>query len=202
MTVSPSSSPRYRGLTARDLALIALFAALLAAMSLVPGIPVGSVPITLQTLIVMLAPAILGAKRGVLAIATFLALALAGLPILSGGGGGLASFAGPSGGFLISWIFVALVIGLLTDRMLPAYRFWPGLLINLVGGIGVCYLIGGPWMAVVAGLDATAALIALAAFVPGDVIKAVVATLIAASVHRAYPVPPAGHRVSAAGPRS
>jgi biotin transport system substrate-specific component len=183
MTVSPSSSPRYRGLTARDLALIALFAALLAAMSLVPGIPVGSVPITLQTLIVMLAPAILGAKRGVLAIATFLALALAGLPILSGGGGGLASFAGPSGGFLISWIFV-------------------GLLINLVGGIGVCYLIGGPWMAVVAGLDATAALIALAAFVPGDVIKAVVATLIAASVHRAYPVPPAGHRVSAAGPRS
>lgn len=86
MTVSPSSSPRYRGLTARDLALIALFAALLAAMSLVPGIPVGSVPITLQTLIVMLAPAILGAKRGVLAIATFLALALAGLPILSGGG--------------------------------------------------------------------------------------------------------------------
>ena len=51
-------------------------------------------------------------------------------------------------------------------------------------------------------VDLLLALIALAAFVPGDVIKAVVATLIAASVHRAYPVPPAGHRVSAAGPRS
>ncbi|HLU98393.1 MAG TPA: biotin transporter BioY [Thermobifida alba] len=195
MTAS-SPSPRYRGLATRDLALIALFAALLAAMSLVPGIPVGSVPITLQTLVVMLAPSILGAKRGVLAVATFLALAMAGLPILSGGGGGLASFAGASGGFLISWIFVALFIGLLTDRMLPKYRFWPGLLINLAGGIAVCYLIGGPWMAVVAGLDATATLVALAAFVPGDVAKAVLATLIAASVHRAYPVPPAGNRVA------
>ncbi|KUP95818.1 biotin transporter BioY [Thermobifida cellulosilytica] len=196
MTVSPPPAPRYRGLATRDLALIALFAALLAAMSLVPGIPVGSVPITLQTLVVVLAPSILGAKRGVLAVVTFLALAAAGLPILSGGAGGLASFAGASGGFLVSWIFVALFIGLLTDRMLPKYRFWRGLVINLAGGIVVCYLIGGPWMALVAGLDLTAALVALAAFVPGDVVKVVVATLIATSVHRAYPVPPAGNRVA------
>ena len=105
-------------------------------------------PITHQTLIVMLAPAILGQTR-VLAIATFLALALAGLPSLEAGG------LPPSPDrrrILISWIFMAWSSGI--DRPhAPAYRFWPGLLINLVGG-SACYLIGGPWMAVVAGLDA------------------------------------------------
>ncbi|MEY9210648.1 biotin transporter BioY [Thermobifida halotolerans] len=196
MTVSQPSPPRHRGLNTRDLALIALFAALLAAMSIVPGIPVGSAPITLQTLVVMLAPSILGWKRGVLAVVTFLALAAAGLPILSGGQGGLAAFAGATGGFLISWIFVALFIGALTGRMLPKYRFWPGLAINLTGGIVVCYLIGGPWMGAAAGLSVTSTLYTLAAFVPGDVAKAVLATLVAAGVHRSYPVPPAGNRVS------
>lgn len=195
MSVSGTTRPRYRGLNTRDLALIALFAALLAALSIVPGIPVGPAPITLQTLGVMLAPSILGWRRGVLAIITFLALAAAGLPILSGGGGGLAAFAGATGGFLISWIFVALFIGVLTERMLPNYRLWPGLAINIAGGLVVCYLIGVPWMGVVAETGVVGALGAMLVFVPGDVLKAVLATVIASAVHRAYPVPPAGNRI-------
>ncbi|WP_285758946.1 biotin transporter BioY [Nocardiopsis ansamitocini] len=193
MTDSPR--PRYRGLTTRDLALIALFAALLAALSIVPGIPVGPAPVTLQTLGVVLAPSILGAKRGTLAILTFLVLAIAGLPILSGGQSGLAGLAGSTGGFLISWIFVALFIGLLTDRMLPRYRLVPGLAVNIAGGLVVCYLIGVPWMAVVAETGVLGALKIMLVFVPGDIAKIVVATMIASGVHRAYPVPPAGNRV-------
>lgn len=191
---------RRRGLTARDLALIAIFAALIAAMSVTVAIPLpfSPVPITLQTLGIMLAPSLLGAKRGTLAVLTFLALGLAGLPLFAGGRGGLAVLAGPSAGFIVSWVFAALVIGLLTDLMVRGgkYRFWQGLLINALGGIIVIYAIGVPWMGVVLGDSVLATATAMIAFLPGDVVKAVVTALIAATVFRAYPIPPAGRPVA------
>ena len=78
-------SPR-RGLTAVDLSLIASFAALIAALGLPGALTVGgTVPITLQTLGVMLAGSVLGWRRGMLAVITFLALVAVGLPLLAGG---------------------------------------------------------------------------------------------------------------------
>ena len=190
---------RYRGLVSRDLALIAVFAALIAALSVTVAIPLpfSPVPITLQTLGIMLAPSLLGWKRGTLAVAAFLALALAGLPLFAGGRGGVAVLAGPTGGFIVSWIFAALVIGLLTDVMVRngGYRFWQGLLVNLLGGVIVIYVIGLPWMSVVLGDGVLATAAAMAAFLPGDIAKAVVTALIAATVFRAYPIPPAGRPV-------
>ncbi|WP_017607006.1 biotin transporter BioY [Nocardiopsis alkaliphila] len=192
---------RRRGLTARDLALIAIFAALIAAMSVTVAIPLpfSPVPITLQTLGIMLAPSLLGAKRGTLAVVAFLALGLAGLPLFAGGRGGLAVLAGPSAGFIVSWVFAALVIGLLTDLMVRSgkYRFWQGLLINALGGVIVIYAIGVPWMGVVLGDGVLATGLAMVAFLPGDIVKAVVTALIATTVFRAYPIPPAGRPVEA-----
>lgn len=192
---------RYRGLNARDLALIAVFAALVAALSVVVAIPIpfSPVPVTLQTLGIMLAPSLLGWKRGALAVAAFLALGLAGLPLFVGGRGGLAVLAGPSAGFIVSWIFAALVIGVLTDLMVRRgrYRFWPGLAVNALGGIVVIYAIGIPWMAVVLQDGVLATVYSMAVFFPGDVVKAVVTALIAAAVFRAYPIPPAGRPVTA-----
>ncbi|MER6626119.1 biotin transporter BioY, partial [Streptomyces sp. NPDC000931] len=101
MPTTVTAHVRYRGLTARDLALVAVFAALIAALSVTVAIPIGPVPITLQTLGIMLAPSLLGWKRGSLAIAAFLALGLAGLPLFAGGRGGLAVLAGPSAGFIV-----------------------------------------------------------------------------------------------------
>ncbi|WP_173434240.1 biotin transporter BioY [Allosalinactinospora lopnorensis] len=196
MANDPTSSVRYRGLTARDAALIAVFAALLAVLSMPFSIPVGPVPITLQTLGVMLASSLLGAKRGTLAVLTFLALTLAGLPLLPGGRGGLAPFLGPTGGYLLGWVVGALVIGLLAQRMMPRYRFWPGLGINILGGIVVVYLVGVPWSAVVLGDELLAAVVGVYLFLPGDLAKAVLAAGIAAAVYRAYPIPPAGRRVA------
>ncbi|GAA3726075.1 biotin transporter BioY [Salinactinospora qingdaonensis] len=193
MTGVPEPPPRRsRGLTARDAALVALFAALIAALSMPVAIPVGPVPITLQTLGIMLAPSILGAKRGALAVVTFLALTAAGLPLLPGGRGGIAPFLGPTAGYMIGWILGALVIGVLVDRTLPRYRFWLGTLYNLIGGIGVIYLVGVPWSAVVLGDALLATLVSATVFLPGDLAKALIAAGIAAGVHRAYPVPPAG----------
>ncbi|MBB6120679.1 biotin transporter BioY [Nocardiopsis algeriensis] len=198
-TAGTKKHVRYRGLTARDLGLIAVFAALVAAMSVAVAIPIpfSPVPVTLQTLGIMLAPALLGWKRGALAVAAFLALGLAGLPLFAGGRGGLAVLAGPSAGFVVSWIFAALVIGLLTDLMVRGgrYRLWMGLAINVVGGILVIYAIGVPWMAVALGDGVLAAAYSMLVFLPGDLAKAVVTALIAAAVHRAYPLPPAGRPV-------
>ncbi|QBI53122.1 biotin transporter BioY [Streptomonospora litoralis] len=200
MPRSPANRVRYRGLTARDIALIGVFAALLAVLSMGFQVPVGPVPITLQTLGVMLAPSLLGAKRGTLAVLTFLALVVAGLPLLPGGRGGPAPFVGPTGGYMLGWVAGALVIGLLVHLMLPRYRFLPGFAANIVGGIGVVYLVGVPWSAIALGDQLLAAILGVGVFLPGDLAKAALAAAIATAVHRAYPVPPAGRPVSDKAP--
>ena len=137
----------------KDLAYIALFAAITAVLGLVPAIQIGPVPITAQTLGVMLAGSILGAKRGFLALLLFLLLVAIGLPVLPGGGGGLAVFAGATAGYLFSWPIAAFVVGLLTERFWTRYNLAWGILANAVGGILVIYAIGVPWLAVVADLS-------------------------------------------------
>jgi biotin transport system substrate-specific component len=184
-----TETQRPRFLRAPDLALIASFAALIAALGLPGAFTVGgSVPITLQTLGVMLAGSILGPKRGVLAVAVFLALVALGLPLLAGGRGGLAVFAGPSVGYLIGWVVGAGVIGWLVTRRLPAFPIWWVALSNVVGGIVVVYAFGIPLQAFItgtSGLVATA--VAAVVYLPGDIIKVVIATIVATGVHRAYP---------------
>lgn len=170
---------------ARDTAQIAVFAGLIAALT-VPGQlmlgPTG-IPITLQTLGVLLAGAILGPRKGPLAVALYLLVGLVGVPVFAGGSAGPAVFVGPTGGFLVGFILMAWVAGVVSARVLPRYPFWLALGGNLLAGASV-YLLGLPWFAYVAGAPA---LVFLAPFVPGDLLKVVVATLVAKSVHRAWP---------------
>lgn len=196
---------RTRRLPARDLALIATFAALIAVLG-VPGQVAlfgNAVPITLQTLGVMLAGSVLGWRRGGLAVLVFLLLVAAGLPLLAGGRGGLAVLAGPSAGYLLAWPLGAAVTGALVQRRLPAYPTWWGLLANAVGGIGVVYALGVPVQAAVTGTSSLLAVaVAAAVFLPGDLVKVVVATTVAAGVHRGYPgVSPEPLRAGARGRR-
>lgn len=177
-------------LNVRDLAQIAIFAALIAALGFPGAISLGAsvVPITLQTLGVMLAGAILGARKGFLAVLLLLVLAAAGLPLLSGGRGGLVWFtSSPSAGYLYGWLLGVVVIGFLTARLLPRYRFWPALAATALGGIVVVYLIGVPVTAINLGLPLWAAITDSVKFLPGDLVKVVVTVLVAAQVHRAYP---------------
>ena len=173
----------------KDLAYIALFAAITAVLGLIPALQVGPVPITAQTLGVMLAGSVLGARRGFLSQLLFLALVAVGLPVLPGGGGGLAVFAGATAGYLISWPIAAFVIGLITERVWDRYNVAWGVLANVVGGIVVVYAIGVPVLKAVTGLPWTEALwFGAAVFIPGDLVKAVIAAVIAAQVRRSYPV--------------
>jgi biotin transport system substrate-specific component len=182
--------PLLSRLTARDLALVASFAALIAALGLPGSLYLfgGAVPITLQTLGVMLAASVLGARRGALAVLVLLVLVAAGLPLLSGGRGGLGVFAGPTAGYVIGFLPGAFVTGWLVDRMLPRYPVWWGLAANVVGGIAVVYVIGVPVLHAVTDIGWGKAISTGAVlFLPGDAIKVIVATVVAAGVHRGYP---------------
>src|SRR5690625_678670 len=102
----------------RDMMFVALFTAIIGAMAffppiLIPGIPV---PITAQTLGVMLAGGLLGAKRGGLSLLIFIALVAVGVPLLAGGRGGLGALLGPGGGYILAWPIAAFVIGYLVEK--------------------------------------------------------------------------------------
>ena len=179
-----------RRLAARDLALVAVFAALIAAFGLFGAFyPFGtSVPITAQTLGVMLAGSIIGGRRGALAVVVFLVLVAAGLPLLAGGRGGLAVFTGASAGYLIGWVPGAYVIGRIIELWRRGFALAWALIANVVGGIVVIYAFGVPVVAKVTDVSLVHALDAATVFIPGDLIKAVVAAVIATGVHRGYPV--------------
>ncbi|MGH8825835.1 MAG: biotin transporter BioY [Jiangellaceae bacterium] len=180
---------RSRRLPAADLARVAAFAGLVAALSL-PGqfyLFGSSVPVTLQTLGVMLCGLLLGARLGALAVLVYLAVGAAGVPVFAGGAAGLAPFAGPTAGYLVAFPIGAFVIGAIAR---PDRGFHPvrGFLAAVVGGIVVVYAIGVPVLAWRAGLDLPTALRTGAViFLPGDLLKAALATVVAAGVHRAYP---------------
>lgn len=188
-----STSRTERASSTRDTVLIAVFAALIAAMGLVPPITLGviPVPITLQTLGVMLAGAILGPVRGMLSAVIVVVLSLLGLPILSGGRGGLGVLVGPTGGYLVGWIPGALVTGLIVKHWAirlasRTLRSVGVALAAIIGGIVVIYAIGVPWTSMVTGLPLITSAIGSLTFVPGDVIKAVITAIVAVTVHRSY----------------
>ncbi len=185
----------------RDLAYVALFAAITAVLGLLPAVPVPGipVPITAQTLGVMLAGSVLGARRGGLAMLTFLAVVAAGVPLLSGGRGGLAVFVGPSAGYLYSWPLAAFVIGLLTQLTWRRFTLAWAAVANLVGGVAVIYALGIPFTSLYGDVSLSAAATGALSFVPGDLVKAGIASVVAVAVRRAHPVIELPGRRPAAG---
>ncbi len=175
--------------TSRDLALVAVFAGVVAALGIVPALtpPGFSVPITAQSLGVMLAGAVLGARRGAASLLLLLALVAAGLPLLAGGRGGLGVFAGASVGFLVGYPVAAFVVGWITTRLGAPYSLAGGMVANVVGGVAVLYAFGIAGMALVLDMSVQAATVASWIYLPGDLVKVVVAALVARGVHAAYP---------------
>ena len=177
-------------MTTRDIVLIALFAALMAVLAIFPPltVPAIGVPITAQSIGPMLAGGIIGARRGGLSMLLFLALVAVGLPLLSGGRGGIGVFAGPTVGFLFGWVAAAVIIGWLTERAYRKLNFVTAFGICVLGGVGVLYAIGIPVIALVAKIPLWTAFTGSAAFIPGDLIKSGFAAAIIVAVRRAYPM--------------
>jgi len=188
-TERPAKRARWN---ATDLGLIAVFAALVAASALVAAIPVGGlgVPITLQTLAVMLTGLALGPGRAFAAVGLYTLLGLAGLPIFSGGRSGLGILAGPSAGYIIAFPLAAAAVGWLAALIIRRTLKYRGALLfaaAMVTSIVVIHGLGVLGMMVNAKLDWSKAFLADLAFYPGDIIKNVLAVTVALALHKAFP---------------
>jgi biotin transport system substrate-specific component len=176
-----NATPALPGLQrANELVLVAAFAALIVALGAIYiPVPASPVPVTGQTLGVLLAANVLGARRGTTAVALVLMLAFIGMPVLAGGRGGAAVFVSASGGYLFGMLLAAAAVGMLTERLGPdrvglAVR----IVVNTTVGVFAVYLIGVPWLAFVTDRPPWEALTAgMFPFLPGDLLKAVVAAL-------------------------
>lgn len=195
---------------AARIARIAVLCALVAALGLTPALTVPgiAVPVTAQTLGVMLAGLMLVPIEAFSALLLFIGLVAAGLPLLSGGRGGLAVFSSPSAGFVIGFPAAALAVSLIAlvlrhamgNRRHPALTVGGGFLACIVGGVGVLYAIGVPVGAAITDSSVSGFLRASWVFLPGDLVKAAVASVVAAAAFRAAPMlDPAATRAGRAG---
>ncbi len=154
--------------------LLALAGSLLIATLAQIAVPVGPVPISGQTLGVLLVAAVLGPKRGALAVTMYVAEGTVGLPVFAGGRAGLAVLMGPTGGYLIGFIAAAWVIGTLCragmDRR-PTTTF-----ITMIVGSAVIYLFGILWLAQFTGWSSVLQF-GVIPFLFGDALKAAIATV-------------------------
>lgn len=174
--------------TERNVAQIALFAGLIAALGLIPQLTLAfGVPITAQSLGVMLCGTVLGARRGGYAALLFVGLVALGLPLLAGGRGGLGLFAAPTAGFLIGFPVAAFVTGLVMERLSNVATGFAAGIAAAVGGIFVLYVFGVAGLALILDRSIVEAALLVTAFIPGDIIKAVLAGLITAALYRARP---------------
>ncbi|THF50974.1 biotin transporter BioY [Allorhizobium terrae] len=184
-------------MTTRDLVLTALFTAIVIVLGLIPPVTLAfiPVPITAQSMGVMLAGCIIGAKRGALSYALLVVLVAMGLPVLAGGNGGLHVLMGVTGGYIFGWIIGAFVTGFLAERLVRNSQSTPLQMAgffaaSVIGGIGVVYACGMPWVSMVTGTPFDKVLIGSLAFLPGDLLKAAIATLAARAVMVGYPLLP------------
>ena len=176
---------------ASSIAQVSLFAALMAVLGLIPKIdlPMG-VPITAQSLGVMLAGVMLGPRKGFQARFLFLAAVAVGLPLLSGGRGGIGVFMAPSAGYLIGYAPAALIVGAIMYAMpqrSPRGIALSAFVASLVGGLIALHAMGVAGMVMMAGLTLKQAFFATLVFVPGDFIKCLMCAVITHTVARGLP---------------
>lgn len=168
------------------LALAGVFAAVLAVSAWV-SIPFHPVPLTLQTLTVLVAGGLLGRIWGTVSVGVYVLVGVAGVPVFSNGSAGVGVLLGPTGGYLVGFIVAAFVVGAAADA--ARSRGWRGRRVTVALGVGVLaasaviYAVGVPWLMVVTGMTPAAALAAgMAPFLVGDALKAIVAVILVRAV--------------------
>ncbi|MDU0477900.1 biotin transporter BioY [Staphylococcus chromogenes] len=174
--------------TLRDVAFIAVFAALIIAFAFV-SIPTGSgVPIVMQNAVIILAGLVLGGKRGFFAAGLFLLLGMLGLPVLAGGRNVLSALAGPSVGYLVGYVVSPALAGFVA-YLAPRGKAGMTLTFAIAGIVGLltqytCGIIG---LIARVHLDFKAALLAQVPFLGPDAAKVAVMVVVAIAVHAAFP---------------
>lgn len=128
-------------LTTYQMAVTALMAAVMCVLGPLT-VPIGAVPISLANFVICLTAWLLGPKFGTLSVAVYLCIGLIGVPVFSGYGAGLAKIAGPTGGYLVGYLLLALIGGLFIEKS-NGNPVVSG--IGLVLGDAACYVLGTAW---------------------------------------------------------
>lgn len=146
------------------------------------SLPIGLVPISLTNLAIYFAIYVLGKKRGTLSYIVYLFIGLVGLPVFSGFSGGFTKLFGPTGGYLIGFAFMAFISGIFIDKFPnKIYLCFLGMVIGTI----VTYILGTAWLAYETKMAFTKALyIGVIPFIPGDLIKMVIASLIGPQIRQ------------------
>ena len=174
----------------RSTVLISLFAALIAAGAYI-SVPIGPVPITLQTFFILTAGILGGRKVGVSAVIIYLIAGALGLPVFSGGTGSIAHFFGPTGGYLLASIPAVYITGIFSEFGSKMYHLLleqkaqmmrsviiQSILVTIGTFLGslIFYLLGVPWLKIVLQIDWGKAYgLGMGPFIIGDIIKMIAA---------------------------
>lgn len=145
-----------------------LISALIAAGAFI-SVPIGPVPIALQSFFVLLAGLLLGPRWGSAAVGVYLLAGIVGLPVFAGGQGGIGRLAGPTGGYLMGYPAAVFVVGWVSEKWGKTVA---GDLFALLLGTGIVYALGFPWLKFVTGLSWQKAFYAgVMPFLLGDAVK-------------------------------
>ena len=150
--------------------------AIMAALMCILGpmsIPIGAVPISFTNLVIYLTVYLLGAKKGCISYLIYMLLGVAGLPVFSGYTGGIAKLAGPTGGYLVGFILLALISGIVLEKT-NRNIVWS--FVGMVAGTAIAYLFGTVWFVIQAQCTVGYALsVCVMPFIPFDLLKMVIA---------------------------
>ena len=139
-------------------------------------LPVSPVPLSLTNFAVYITVYMLGMKCSTASVLVYLILGTAGLPVFSGFGGGLGKLVGPTGGYLIGFLFIALIQGFLMEHF-PGRK--TAAIAGMILGLALCYTFGTLWLAGQMNLSFCAALAAgVIPYFPGDMLKIILAAII------------------------
>ena len=149
-------------------ALMAAVTCILAPLS----VPIGPVPISLTNFAIYLSLYLLGWKRGTVSYLVYVLIGMVGVPVFSGFTGGMGRLLGPTGGYIVGFIPMALIAGVVIDR----FRNRGIQLAGMIAGSAVCYSFGTAWYCFQAGSSVGAALgTGVVPFIPGDLVKMLIA---------------------------
>lgn len=136
------------------------------------SIPIGPVPISLTNLVIYASLYLLGWKRGTVSVIVYLLLGAAGLPVFSGWSGGIGKLVGPTGGYLVGFVPMAVIAGLAIERLRSRIAHVAAMII----ATAVVYALGTLWFSAQAGMPIMASLaLCVYPFIPGDLLKIIAA---------------------------
>ncbi len=160
-----------------DLAYIGVSVAILAVCAWI-SVPAGAIPITLQTMGVCVVAGLFGAKRGTIAVLSYLVLGAIGVPVFANLQGGIGYLSGATGGFVAGFLLSAIIIGIVCEKCENKPFF---MALSMVAGLGLCYGFGCVWFALVHSNGATLGAIfttCVLPFIVPDIIKIAISVLL------------------------